>query len=74
MLQVKNRLRLDYDSAGSAGYRNVALSLLVVDAFTMAHGVEHHVCELQLGLAAVDALKNEGGHRNYVAWRDARAE
>ena len=31
VLHVKNRLRPDYDSARSAGYRNVALSLIVVD-------------------------------------------
>ena len=75
VLNVKNRLAMDYDSSASAGYRNVALSLLVVDKFTVSKGVEHHICELQLGLDAMDACKKEiGGHRNYVKWRDARAE
>eukprot|EP00729_Bicosta_minor_P009115 gene9115-23924_t len=36
--------------------------------------VEHHVCELQLGLAAIDAFKNDSGHDKYVTWRNMRAE
>eukprot|EP00729_Bicosta_minor_P008854 gene8854-13367_t len=36
--------------------------------------VEHHVCELQLGLAAIDAFKNDSGHDMYVTWRNMRAE
>ena len=74
VLKIKNRLDPRFDSAESAGYRNVALSLVVVDEFTLRRGVEHHVCELQLGLRAIDDRKHDGGHRNYVQWRDARAE
>lgn len=36
--------------------------------------VEHHICELQLGLSAIDAFKNDAGHDKYVKWRNMRAE
>jgi hypothetical protein len=74
ILQVKNRLSPQYNSAASAGYRNVSISLVVVDHFTMALHVDSHVCELQLGIKQVDDLKKAGGHANYVQWRDAKAE
>ena len=74
ILGLKNRFALDYDSAQSAGYRNLALNIVVVDRFSMLQGVERHVCELQLGLKAFDDLKNEHGHQLYVQWRDARAD
>ena len=74
ILQIKNRFRLDYDSGMSAGYRNLSISLLVVDELTMRLGVDAHVCELQLGLEEIDSLKNDQGHHNYVTWRNARAE
>ena len=48
VLQVKNRLEPEYDASKSAGYRNVALSLVVCDRHTMLRGVEHHICELQV--------------------------
>ena len=73
ILQVKNRLSLDEQNA-SSGYRNVALSLLLVDMHTMEHGVDTHVAELQLGLRAFDGIKTDGGHLRYVSWRNQRAE
>ena len=74
ILNYKNRFSLGYNSKLSAGYRNVSLSLIVVDEFTMAERLETHVCELQLGLDLLDSLKNDGGHSRYVAWRNQRAE
>lgn len=74
ILQVKNRFDPDYNSADSAGYRNLSISFVVVDAVTMGLKVEHHICELQLGLAAIDAFKNDTGHDKYVRWRNMRAE
>jgi hypothetical protein len=71
---VTNRFDVKYDSKFSAGYRNLAFNLLIADHFTVEQGVQHHVCELQLGLAAFDHIKNVDGHRRYVQWRDARAE
>ena len=73
ILQVKNRLSLDEKNA-SSGYRNVALSILLVDMDTMAEGVDTHVAELQLGLSAFDDIKTDGGHLRYVSWRNQRAE
>lgn len=74
VLNYKNRLREDFKAEESAGYRNVALSLIVVDKYTVAACCNLHVCELQLGLVEFEKIKNEEGHRNYVAWRNLRAE
>lgn len=72
VLSIKNRFASDYDSRLSAGYRNLALTLVIVDDFTLENQVEEHVCELQLGLSAHQKLKNDEGHVRYVSWRDAR--
>ncbi|KAJ1455757.1 hypothetical protein M885DRAFT_440740 [Pelagophyceae sp. CCMP2097] len=69
----KDRFRESYDVRESLGYRNIALSVCIVDAFSMTHNVEHHVCELQLGLQSFEDLRNEHGHARYVKWRDQRA-
>ena len=74
ILQVKNRLSTSFDGRLSAGYRNVALNLALVEVDTMKLGVDYHVAELQLGLRMMDDLKNEEGHANYVRFRNARAE
>jgi hypothetical protein len=29
---------------------------------------------LQLGIAPIEALRNEQGHANYIKWRDINAE
>ena len=70
----KNSLSLAHDSRTSAGYRNVALSILVIDPFTTSLGLETHVCELQLGLKDIEALRDDTGHAHYIAWRDINAE
>lgn len=75
VLQIKNRFAFDYDSAASAGYRNLAISFVLVDQFTMQHAIDKHVTELQFGLATIDTMKHDmNGHDSYVAWRNARAE
>jgi hypothetical protein len=74
ILNVKNRFTTDYDGQISAGYRNVALNLALVDEHTLRLGVEFHIAELQLGLKIMDDLKNDVGHANYVRFRNARAE
>jgi hypothetical protein len=43
VLQIKNRFHPSV--AGNAGYRNLALSIAVVDEHTMSHAVDEHVCE-----------------------------
>lgn len=74
ILQVKNRLNKNYDGRASAGYRNVSLSLIVVDEHTIKAGCQLHVCELQLGLKEIDKIKNDKGHKKYVQWRNLNAE
>lgn len=75
VLQIKNRLTEKHDSSTTAGYRNVSLSLIIVNHFTMIQGVDCHVCELQLGLSSFEYLKHFlDGHKRYVQFRDARAE
>ena len=74
IINVKNRLATSYNSNASAGYRNVALNLILVDEFTMQCQVDIHVCELQLGLAVFEKEKNADGHKRYVEWRNARAD
>jgi len=73
ILQIKNRLDINYDSRESAGYRNVSLSLIIVDETTMGYGVDGHICELQLCLSIVENIKKAEGHSRYVKWRDMLA-
>ena len=70
----KNSLTTAFDSKESAGYRNINLSVIVVDAFTFSHGLDAHVSELQLGLKSIEALRDEVGHMHYIKWRDIKAE
>jgi len=56
-LQVKNRLDPAYDSAKSAGYRDVLVTLRLVNEETVSMNVETHICELQLILAPFYELK-----------------
>lgn len=74
VLQVKNRFDKEYNSADSAGYRNVSLSMVLVDEFTMCNNLDIHICELQLGVEDFDSKKTDQGHKNYVEYRNARAE
>eukprot|EP00961_Rhodomonas_salina_P075093 1008310-Rhodomonas_salina.1 len=74
VLGFKNRLRKDYNSQQSAGFRDVHLSLAIVTAEADRLGVSTHIWELQLMLTPICKVRNEGGHRRYVEYRDARAE
>ena len=55
-------------------YRDVQLSLLVTSEEAKARGVDCHICELQLHLPALLALKSAGGHEAYVRCRNMRGE
>ncbi len=57
ILRIKNRLDPDYDSARSAGYRDVGMNLRIVMPETKELGVNTHVCELQLLLRQFAELK-----------------
>ena len=74
LCDVMGSRRGTYDSMQSAGYRNFAVSLLLVNEDTMRLGVDGHVCELQLGVKAIEQHRSTSGHANYTKWRDARAE
>ena len=56
-VQVKNRTDLAFDSARSAGYRDVAVNLRIVNRLTLMLGLETHVCEVQLILRHFADLK-----------------
>ena len=70
----KNGLSCTVDSRESAGYRNVNLSVIVVDSLAFSQGLDVHICELQLGIAPIEKLRNEKGHANYIKWRDINAQ
>ena len=78
MVHFKNRFLDAYDAKSTAGYRNASLSVVLVDAVTSSLGVESHVCELQLGIAEVEAVKHGlgssgSGHQRYITFRNLRA-
>ncbi len=57
LARIKNRFDPELDSAESAGYRNLAVNLRLDTAETRALGVEIHVCEVQLLLLQMAAIK-----------------
>ena len=57
VVRVKNLLSPLYDSAKSAGYRNVALNLRLATPEARRLGVASHVCEIQIILRAFADLK-----------------
>ncbi len=72
IVQIKNGFDLRYDSKKSGGYRDIKLSLVVVDAFARGSAVEEHICELQILHKDIHQLKFElGGHDRYEKARDA---
>lgn len=46
--RIKNRMDPNYNSAVSAGYRDVVLNIRVSNEQTAALGIDGHVCEVQL--------------------------
>ena len=71
VIGAKNRFRPDYDPLQSAGYRDVHLNLLLTTKLAERLGVDAHVFEIQLQLIAYSSCKISGGHRRYVAFRNA---
>ena len=65
VVEVKNRLAADYDDAASCGYRDIQLKVTVnsgcFDREESGLGLHEHVCEVQLHLKPVYALKNDEG-------------
>jgi hypothetical protein len=57
LVRIKNRFDPVFNSEQSAGYRNLAINLRVVTKETLALGIETHVCEVQLLLVQMAAIK-----------------
>jgi hypothetical protein len=62
------------ETATSGGYRDVQLSLRLISTASVAAGTARHICEVQLHLQSISALKSEGGHKSYVRARNLRGE
>jgi len=63
-----------FDSARTAGYRDVVVNLQLVGEDAQRLGVARHVCELQLILVPVFERTNLAGHKRCVAFRNLRGE
>ena len=74
LVQIKNRMDPSYDSARTAGYRDVCVSMRLLTPAAVAAGAWGHVCEVQLMLLSVARVKTAEGHKRYVAFRDIRGE
>jgi hypothetical protein len=61
-------------SAGTTGYRDVAINLQVVAGRAAELGLEGHVAEVQLLLRDFAEVKKEDGHARYIQWRNMRGE
>mmetsp|Transcript_27378 Transcript_27378/g.42764 ORF Transcript_27378/g.42764 Transcript_27378/m.42764 type:complete len:107 (+) Transcript_27378:944-1264(+) len=72
--RIKNRLNTGYNAKLSAGYRDVALNLRIVNDQTNTLGVQSHVCEVQLLLRSYYDRKGESSHKRYVAFRNLRGQ
>jgi hypothetical protein len=57
VVRIKNRLDPAFNTAKSAGYRDVALNLKLSNVETLGMGLEEHVCEVQLILLPMYQLK-----------------
>ena len=57
VMRVTNRLRDGYDTAATAGYRDVMLNLTIATSETRQLGLDAVVCELQLALTDFAQIK-----------------
>jgi len=70
VLRIKNRFDVDYDCGRTAGYRDVAMNLVLVSAQAQGQGLNDTVFEIQIILAELYEKKTEEGHQNYKKFRD----
>jgi hypothetical protein len=68
----KMRLREGYDASCSGGYRDIQLCVKLVNEHTKDRRLHTHLCELQLHLKDIAALKKSGGHSRYVKARNLK--
>ena len=57
IIRIKNKLDPAYDSAQSAGYRDLAMNICITTPEAQALGTSAHVCELQLVLRQYAEVK-----------------
>ena len=57
VIRIKNRLDPAYNSALSAGYRDVCMNIRISNHLTEELGLNLHVCEVQLVLLPYAKLK-----------------
>jgi len=74
LARIKNRMDPVFDASTSAGFRSVSVNLRVVSDKAQTLGVEGHVAEVQLLLMRIADIKNDEGHRRYIAFRNLRGE
>jgi len=72
--RIKNRFDPSLNSDVSAGFRNLAVSLRIMTTDTRLLGVDMHICEVQLLLIRMAAIKNDEGHKRYILFRNLRGE
>lgn len=74
VVRLKNRLSPQHDSTTTAGYRDVAMNLVLCSEDAVRYRVSSHVAELQLILLPFAKVKTNEGHQRYVQFRNLRAE
>jgi len=68
--RIKNRFDSSYPAEQSAGYRDVSLVVRIRTIESRAAGTDMHLCEVQLQVAPLLAVKSDEGHKRYVQWRN----
>ena len=68
--RLKNRFSTSYDASTSAGYRDLCLVISLETDATCSLGVQNHLCEIQLALKSIFAVKSTDGHQRYIQWRN----
>jgi hypothetical protein len=66
------KIRINIHKNTQSGYRDVQLCLRLKSPASLELGLDVHLCEMQLHLDEMHALKTETGHRNYIACRNLR--
>eukprot|EP00928_Gymnodinium_smaydae_P062820 TRINITY_DN46591_c0_g1_i1.p1 TRINITY_DN46591_c0_g1~~TRINITY_DN46591_c0_g1_i1.p1 ORF type:complete len:471 (+),score=29.21 TRINITY_DN46591_c0_g1_i1:33-1445(+) len=66
VVRLKNRFDPSYCASASAGYRDVSVNI----EFSGLPGARSLICEVQLQHQDLYALKTDGGHSRYVAFRN----
>jgi hypothetical protein len=73
LVRLRNGFAAGWDARPSAGLRVLAVSLRLACGTARRLGVDRHVVELQLRLAAVDRLRGPAQHARHLAYKDVMA-